>query len=135
MPNSQPTRGAGMRGEYERRMVEIRRGFELNGDGLRAAAARTTLVDELVLRLWGFEVADDPKLAQGVVLTAVGGYGRGLLFPYSDVDLMVCVDKAEIKRAKEPIRRMSQSLWDCGMQVALSTRQPGECERFEVGQC
>jgi [protein-PII] uridylyltransferase len=122
-----------MRGEYERRMVEIRRGFELNGDGLRAAAARTTLVDEMVLRLWGFEVAEDPKLAQGVVLTAVGGYGRGLLFPYSDVDLMVCVDKAEAKRAKEPIRRMSQSLWDCGMQVSLSTRQPGECERFEVG--
>ena len=113
-------------------MVEIRRGFELNGDGLRAAAARSALVDEFVMRFWATEVAADPKLAKGVAVTAIGGYGRGQLFPYSDVDLMFCVEKSSAERAKDAIRRVSQSLWDCGMQVSLSTRTPGECERFDA---
>jgi len=111
--------------------VEIRRSFELNGDGLRAAAARAALVDELVLRFWANEVAGDPELATGVALAAVGGYGRGELFPYSDVDLLMCVEKNAAERAEEAIRRVSQSLWDCGMQVSLSTRPVSECERFD----
>jgi [protein-PII] uridylyltransferase len=122
-----------MRGEYERQMVEIRRGFELNGDGLKAARARSALVDGFVVRLWDAEVRAQPQLAKGVALTAVGGYGRGMMFPYSDVDLLVCVEKNRAGMAKDAVRRMSQSLWDCGMQVSLSTRMPGECERFEVG--
>jgi len=65
------------------------------------------------------------------VLTAVGGYGRAELFPYSDVDLLFCLEKNSAERAREPIRRVSESLWDCGMQVSLSTRTPAECERFD----
>jgi [protein-PII] uridylyltransferase len=127
------TAGASMRGEYERQMVEIRRGFELNGDGLKAARARSALVDGFVMRLWDAEVKAEPGLVKGVTLTAVGGYGRGMMFPYSDVDLLVCVEKNRAGMAKDAVRRVSQSLWDCGMQVALSTRMASECERFEVG--
>ncbi len=112
-------------------MVEIRRGFELSGDGLRAASARAALVDELVLRFWNEEVKANPKLSVGVAVTAIGGFGRGHLFPYSDVDLMFCVEKGAEKLAKDAIRRVSQSLWDCGLQVSLTTRPPGECERLD----
>jgi [protein-PII] uridylyltransferase len=131
--NLQPSSGASLRGEYERGLAEIKRGFELNGDGLRAAGARAALVDGLVLRLWAMETAADARLGKGVALAAVGGYGRGLLFPYSDVDLLVCVEKNQVGASKQAVRRMSQSLWDCGLQVSLSTRTPAECERFEVG--
>jgi [protein-PII] uridylyltransferase len=113
-------------------MTEIRRGFELNGDGLRAAAARCALVDEFVLRFWTAEVQLEPKLTRGVAIAAVGGYGRGQLFPYSDIDLLFCVQKSSAERARNPIRRISQSLWDCGMQVSLTTRQPSECDRFDA---
>ena len=112
--------------------MEIRRGFELNGNGLRAAAARAALVDELVMRFWKEEVKADPKLNSGIALAAIGGFGRAELFPYSDVDLLFCVSKGAEKRAKDAIRRVSQSLWDCGLQVALTTRPPGECERLDV---
>ncbi len=84
------------------------------------------------MRFWAGEVAAEPKLAKGVAVTAVGGYGRGELFPCSDLDLFFCVEKSSAERAKEPIRRVSQSLWDCGMQVSLATRAPGECERFDA---
>ena len=113
-------------------MVEIRRGFELRGDGLRATTARAALVDELVMRFWDEEVRSNPKLGIGVAVTAIGGFGRGQLFPYSDVDLFFCVEKSSEKVAKESIRRVSQSLWDCGLQVSLTTRPPGECERLDT---
>jgi [protein-PII] uridylyltransferase len=113
-------------------MAEIRRGFELNGDGLRASAARAKLVDDYVLRFWSAETAANPRLLKSVALSAVGGYGRSQLFPYSDVDLFFCVGKGTAEAAKEAIRRVSQSLWDCGMQVSLTTRNPQECEKFDA---
>ncbi len=121
-----------MRGEIDRSLAEIRRGFEQDGDGLRAAAARAALVDGFVQRLWAAETARDPALSSGVSLNAVGGYGRGLLFPYSDVDLLFCVEKPATKVARQPVRHLSQVLWDCGVQLSMSTRQPNECERFDA---
>ncbi|HVG28011.1 MAG TPA: HD domain-containing protein [Acidobacteriaceae bacterium] len=112
-------------------MLELRRGFEADGDGLRAVGARAAMVDEFVQRLWRAEVAQDPRLGQGIAVAAVGGYGRAQLFPYSDIDLLVIAGKPAV--AKDAVRRLSQALWDCGLQVALTTRTPKECERFEPG--
>ena len=113
-------------------MEKIRCSFEADGDGLQAAAARAALVDGLVMRFWGEEARVTPKLEKGVVVCAIGGFGRGQLFPFSDVDLLFCVEKGAETLAKEPIRRVSQSLWDCGLQVALTTRPPGACERLDA---
>jgi [protein-PII] uridylyltransferase len=113
-------------------MQMIRSSFEADGDGLRAAAARAALVDELVRLFWDAEVRANPKLNKGIALCAIGGFGRGQLFPFSDVDLLFCVEKGAETLAKEPIRRLSQSLWDCGLQVSLTTRPPGECERLDA---
>ncbi|MES2393183.1 MAG: bifunctional uridylyltransferase/uridylyl-removing protein, partial [Acidobacteriota bacterium] len=120
-----------LRAEYERRIGGIRQAFEATGDGLACAHARAALVDELVMRLWDAETAADPKLREGVAVTAVGGYGRSVLFPCSDVDLLFCVEKGQMARAKDPIRRVSQGMWDCGLQLAATTRAPGECDKFD----
>ena len=113
-------------------MQTIRSGFEASGDGLQASTARAALVDELVRLFWNAEVRANPKLNKGIALCAIGGFGRGQLFPFSDVDLLFCVEKGAETLAKEPIRRLSQSLWDCGLQVSLTTRPPGECERLDA---
>jgi [protein-PII] uridylyltransferase len=120
------------RGVYEERIAAIRSTFESSGDGLWAAAARSALVDGLVMEFWGKQVAANPPLGKGVAVCAIGGFGRGQLFPYSDVDLMFSVEKGAEKLAKEPIRSVSQSLWDCGLQVSVVTRPPGECERLDA---
>ncbi len=115
-------------------MAEIRGRFEASGDGLQAATARSAFVDGLVMEFWERQVAVHPRLAKGVAVCAIGGFGRGQLFPYSDVDLMYSVEKGAEKLAKEPIRSVSQSLWDCGLQVSVVTRPPGECERPGCGE-
>jgi [protein-PII] uridylyltransferase len=111
-------------------MLELRRAFEADGDGPGAVKARSALVDEVVSGLWARQVAADKKLAYGVAIAAIGGYGRGQLFPYSDVDLLVCAAKPAL--VKNAVRSLSQSLWDSGLQVALTTRTPKECERFDA---
>jgi len=117
-----------MREEYVRRMEAIRREFEASGDGVAVIAARANLVDELLTRLWSVETARDPEAARKVAVVAVGGYGRAQLFPYSDIDVMFCVEKGE--PPKEAVRRTTQALWDCGLRVSPMTRAVGECERF-----
>ncbi len=124
------TSGVPARSEYQSRMLEVRRAFEADGNGPRAVNARRALVDEVVSSLWAREVAADRRLASGVAIAAVGGYGRGQLFPHSDVDLLVCAPKPDA--VKDAVRRVSQALWDSGLQVALTTRTPKDCERFEA---
>ena len=123
----------GMRAKYQRRMLEIRGAFEAGGaSGAVTIAARAVAVDELVNGLWRQAVERDPHLGVGVALTAVGGYGRGELFPYSDVDLLFLLDgKLVEKDVKDAIRRVNQEMWDCGMRVSPVTRRLAECERFD----
>ncbi len=121
-----------MRAAYDVRIAEIRSSFESNGDGLQAAEARSALVDSLVMQFWHEQIIAHPNLAKGVAVCAIGGFGRAHLFPYSDIDLMFCFDKGAENLAKEPIRKVTQSLWDCGLQVSLVTRPPGECERLDL---
>src|SRR5258707_255409 len=103
--------GNWMRGEYQRRMLEIRGAFAAGSTGVATIAARAELLDELVGALWGAELERDGRLKAGVALLAVGGYGRRELFPYSDVDLLFLLDgKLAEKDLKDAVRRVGQEL-------------------------
>lgn len=130
MQTSEST-GGERRNVYQRKMLEIRGAFEAGGSGTAAIAARTAAVDELVTELWRSAQQTNPVLAQGISLLAIGGYGRKELFPYSDVDLLFLLDaKVNEKEIKEPIRRICQEMWDCGIRVSQALRRISECERF-----
>jgi [protein-PII] uridylyltransferase len=124
---------SGMRGTYQRRMLEIRGAFEAGGaTGALTIAARAAAVDELVSALWGQAVGRDPRLGVGFALVAIGGYGRRQLFPYSDVDLLFLMDgRLAEKDVKDAIRRVNQEMWDCGIRVSPVTRKISECEKFD----
>src|SRR6266851_188263 len=123
--------GGGMRGKYQRRMLEIRGAFEAGASGSATIAARSAALDELVRGLWQQALEQDGRLATGVALVAVGGYGRQELFPYSDVDLLFLLDgRVAEKDVKDAIRRVNQEMWDCGIRVSPATRKIAECERF-----
>jgi [protein-PII] uridylyltransferase len=132
MPANESISG-GMRGNYQRRMLEVRGAFEAGGaSGAVTIAARAAAVDELVTELWRQALEGDKGLESGVALVAVGGYGRRELFPYSDVDLLFLLDgKLAEKDVKDAIRRVNQEMWDCGMRVSPVTRKLAECERFD----
>jgi [protein-PII] uridylyltransferase len=127
------TTGEGLSGQYQRRMLEIRGAFATGANGAATVAARAAAVDELIVGLWTQAVAQTPALGQGIAVLAVGGYGRRELFPYSDVDLLYLLDgKVSEAEIKQPLRRISQQLWDCGIRLAPATRRRSEAERFDA---
>jgi [protein-PII] uridylyltransferase len=83
----------------------------------------TKLVDDTLAQLW--QLAGMPASA---ALVAAGGYGRGELFPFSDVDVLVLLP-AELtaQDAKAPIERFITACWDVGLEIGSSVRSIDEC--------
>src|ERR1700729_1956133 len=107
MPEKESTQ-SGMRHKYQRMMLEIRGAFETgaSGSGSATISARARALDELVGDLWQQAVEQDGRLASGIAVLAVGGYGRRELFPYSDVDLLFLLDGRVVEKdIKDAIRR------------------------------
>jgi len=66
-------------------------------------------------------------LQRAVAVVAVGGYGRGALFPHSDVDLLI-LHEADIEEARQArIEALIGQLWDLGLHVGHSVRTIEEC--------
>jgi [protein-PII] uridylyltransferase len=137
MPNeSAHSIDEGMREVYQQTMLAIGAAFAAGASGPATLRKRSDAIDALVLHLWQVVLARDSGMAKGIALVAVGGYGRRELFPYSDVDLLFLLDPKLSERVieatiKDPVRRMSQSLWDCGLRISPVTRKLSECEKFD----
>lgn len=69
-----------------------------------------------------------------VTVAAVGGYGRQELFPYSDVDLLLLVDRIpEAGAEKEQIAEFLRLLWDQGLRASQSVRPVADCCELHEG--
>ena len=60
-------------------------------------------------------------------LVAVGGYGRGELFPYSDVDVLILLDAQADPVLQGKLEELVQVLWDIGLELGHSIRTIDEC--------
>jgi [protein-PII] uridylyltransferase len=110
----------------------IARDFAATGDGRAAIAQRTLLIEDILNRLWGEFVSSAQEGPRGFALVATGGFGRGWLFPYSDIDLLfLFADQSGEQAHKEEIQRFSQELWDLKLKLSPASRTLAECDRFD----
>lgn len=80
---------------------------------------RATFVDALLNKAWRLlELEKVPDLA----LIAVGGYGRGQLQPYSDVDLLILSKSALKQPIQDEVSQFITFLWDIGLDIGQSVR-------------
>ena len=113
--------------------ARIQREFEASGDGRAAVAERTRLVEDILARLWRDIISPDQAKPANFALVATGGFGRGWLFPYSDIDLLFLFgDRAAEQAFKDSIRRFSQELWDLRLKLSPATRTLSECDRYDA---
>ena len=121
-----------LRGSINDESARIRREFEAAGDGRACVAARTHLVEEILERLWSEIVSADASKPPNLALVATGGFGRGWLFPYSDIDILFLYGDRDAEQAfKDPVRRFSQELWDLRLKLSPASRTLGECDRYD----
>ena len=84
---------------------------------------RAAVIDEIMLRAWRHWMPPATRHA----LLAVGGYGRGELLPYSDVDLCLLLDSPLAEAEQTAVERLITFLWDIGLEVGHSVRSIEDC--------
>ena len=105
----------------------LRLRHQAGGGGREICARRAELVDVLLQYVFGAASAaarenGEPEVP--LALIALGGYGRGELNPFSDVDVMLLHrQRAEISpHLEEMVNQILYLLWDSGFKVGHSTR-------------
>lgn len=87
---------------------------------------RTNIVEGQVCKSYSRHLAN--AAPNGIAVLAVGGFGRGELFPHSDVDICLLVDNEKLAHEKRPqISAFLQELWDSGLRASHSVRTIQEC--------
>ena len=106
----------------------LRLKHQAGGGGREICARRSELVDVLLQYVFGAAVtATSGEKGSGTPLTliALGGYGRGELNPFSDIDVMLLPREGTRKispHLQVMVEQILYLLWDSGFKVGHSTR-------------
>jgi len=122
-----------LRDFYAEEFARIEREFRATSNGRVATQARTALLDRVILDLAREFLAPQPEELKEISLVALGGYGRGELFPHSDIDLMfLWQDTSAETRHREGAQAIGRALWDLRVRVSPAYRFLNECEKFQA---
>jgi [protein-PII] uridylyltransferase len=100
----------------------LRDAFHARPDTQKLLRDHARLVDRAIADVW-LALGAHPASA----LVAVGGYGRGQLFPHSDVDLLILLPSEIDVAGTAFVERFVGMLWDIGLETAHSVRTTDEC--------
>src|SRR5215475_13400292 len=126
--------------ERLRRLVEdartaARRQLERDGDGRACAEGLSAFQDALIKLAYDFTTthiyrASIPSAAEHMAIVAQGGYGRGMLAPGSDIDLLFLLPYKQTAWGESVAEYMLYLLWDLGFKVGHATRTIDQCVRL-----
>ncbi len=114
-----------LRTQLKAAKVELRESFYDSNDGAVYVGMHAWAIDILLQLLY----AETQKHCCGgddLVVIAVGGYGRGEMAPYSDIDIMILMPKNPTVAHTKFIEFMLYILWDLGLKIGHSTRSISE---------
>jgi [protein-PII] uridylyltransferase len=114
--------------------AEIHRRFEATGDGAATIREQCFLMDQFIRALFDLVTQviyplPNPTSGERLAIVAVGGYGRGELAPYSDVDLLFLLPYKRTPHTEQVVEYLLYLLWDLGLKIGQSTRSVDECLR------
>jgi [protein-PII] uridylyltransferase len=119
---------------FRGRMIAKER-LDNGAGGIETARLLSGVTDEVVSALWDFTTvhvfrARNPTEGERLALMAVGGYGRGTLAPFSDIDLLFVRPYKQTAHAESVIEFMLYALWDLGFKVGHASRTVEECVKL-----
>jgi len=131
-----------MRVEFAQRMKRVlqegrRRADELlraDGHGTACAERLSNLMDTVIRLAYDFATgvlyrSSNPSAGERMAVVAVGGYGRGLLAPGSDIDLLFLLPYKQTAWGESAAEAILYALWDMGLKVGHATRSIDESIR------
>jgi [protein-PII] uridylyltransferase len=122
----------------KKRLAEARKTAEerliASIDGRTCAEALSDFQDDVIRALYGWIVdalypSENPSSGERMTIVATGGYGRGMLAPGSDIDLLFLLPYKQTAWGESVAEAMLYCLWDMGLKVGHATRSVDECIR------
>ena len=112
------------RNQLKNGFAELKAAFNQEPNAKRLFKQHCKLVDAVLVQMWT-QAGIDAQCS----LIAVGGYGRGELYPYSDIDLLILLPDAAAENTalNQAIESLIGLFWDIGLQVGNSVRSLSEC--------
>ena len=116
-----------------RAQQHVQDGFEAGTwTGLQSGRLLGRLIDGVIAALHDFARAQTAATGQfgppePMAVAATGGYGRGVLAPFSDIDLLFITRDAPSPGTLATVEYMLYFLWDLGLKVGHATRSVAEC--------
>jgi [protein-PII] uridylyltransferase len=108
---------------------QIQREFFETGEAAPVLDGLTGLIDQLALQAYRESFA--PAFPDSLAMLAVGGFGRRELFPYSDVDILILIEReSQTSGLKEALSEFVRRLWDTGLRLSHSVRTIAECTQI-----
>ena len=127
-----------LRQALDRGRGEIQRRFEAGGSAAHCVAEQCFLIDQLIRVLFDFVSESlypiaNPTAGEKIAIVAVGGYGRGEMAPFSDVDLLFLLPYKRTPHTEQVVEYLLYLLWDLRLKVGHSTRSVDDCLRYAKG--
>jgi len=113
---------AGLREQLQAERRALRERYGGDGKAQHLLRQHRLLIDRTLRSLWA-----EAGLPGSLALVAVGGYGRGELFPYSDVDLLLLLPGEPDAALKSKLETLIGKLWDAGLEPGHGVRTVEEC--------
>lgn len=100
--------------------------FFADGNPVAVLTERTASVNHVLRQAFTEHLAT--VYPQGMAVVAVGGYGRSELFPHSDVDVLLLVDRAPSdEKSRDALSAFLRIGWDSGLRISHSVHTVEEC--------
>jgi [protein-PII] uridylyltransferase len=96
--------------------------------GVATAHLLAELTRGLIEVIYGYSLArSGAELDTKLALLATGGFGRGMLAPMSDIDLLFLTEEEPTGAVRQVVEFMLYLLWDLGLKVGHATRSIADC--------
>ncbi len=102
--------------------LALEQAFLQHGDAAHLLSAHSRLIDHYLCDIW-----KQLAMPENIALVAVGGYGRGELYPRSDIDLLILLYAEPDDDLQQKLHELIGMLWDIGMEVGHSIRTIAQC--------
>ena len=109
--------------------------LQQGADGLDTARLLCAVQDEVISALYDYTTthvirARNPTEAERIAVVATGGYGRGVMAPSSDTDLLFLRAYKVSPHTESVIEYMLYAMWDMGLKVGHAFRTPQDCVKL-----
>jgi [protein-PII] uridylyltransferase len=124
-----------LKGVLKRARATAEAGLLAGAEGRDCAHDISVFTDALVTIVYEDVVAHvvksgSPSEGERMAIVATGGYGRGLMAPYSDIDLLFLLPYKQTPWGESVVEAMLYVLWDLGLKVGHATRSIDQCLRL-----